>query len=125
MEQSGASRALTLADPITGADSSIRATWIGHRHADRLRNAGRSSDLVEDGKASPISMLSGVNRGQNIAEDVTMSGTVAGAMEAMAPWACPAIALSQALTKSIDDGAEGPIGRRPCTTFAPGVIANG
>ena len=29
-------------------------------------------------------MLSGVNRGQNIAEDVTMSGTVAGAIEGMA-----------------------------------------
>ena len=40
-------------------------------------------------------MLSGVNRGQNIAEDVTYSGTVAGAMEATL-LGIPAFALSQA-----------------------------
>ena len=40
-------------------------------------------------------MLSGVNRGQNVAEDVTYSGTVAGAMEATL-LGIPAIALSQA-----------------------------
>ncbi len=40
-------------------------------------------------------MLSGVNRGQNIAEDVTFSGTIAGAMQGM-QLGIPAIALSQA-----------------------------
>ncbi len=33
---------------------------------------------------APDLVLSGVNRGQNLAEDVTMSGTVAGAIEGMA-----------------------------------------
>ena len=40
-------------------------------------------------------MLSGVNRGQNVAEDVTYSGTIAGAMEG-AMLGIPSIALSQA-----------------------------
>ena len=42
----------------------------------------------------PDLVLSGVNRGANLAEDVTMSGTVAGAIEAMA-LGVPGIALSQ------------------------------
>ena len=44
----------------------------------------------------PDLVLSGVNRGANLAEDVTMSGTVAGAIEGMA-LGVPAIALSQKL----------------------------
>jgi len=42
----------------------------------------------------PDLVLSGVNRGANLAEDVTMSGTVAGAIEGMA-LGVPSIALSQ------------------------------
>ena len=41
-------------------------------------------------------MLSGVNRGQNLAEDVSISGTVAGALQGMA-LGIPSIALSQAM----------------------------
>ncbi len=33
---------------------------------------------------APDLVLPGVNRGQNLAEDVTLSGTVAGAIEGMA-----------------------------------------
>ena len=40
-------------------------------------------------------MLSGVNRGQNIAEDTSFSGTVAAAMFGM-QMGVPSIALSQA-----------------------------
>ena len=43
----------------------------------------------------PDLVLSGVNRGQNIAEDVTYSGTVAGAMEGTF-LGVPSFALSQA-----------------------------
>jgi 5'-nucleotidase len=42
----------------------------------------------------PDLVLSGVNRGQNLADDVTYSGTIAGAMEGTA-LGIPAIALSQ------------------------------
>jgi 5'-nucleotidase len=43
----------------------------------------------------PDLVLSGVNRGQNVAEDVSYSGTVAGAMEGTV-LGIPSIALSQA-----------------------------
>ena len=43
----------------------------------------------------PDLVLSGVNRGQNVAEDITYSGTIAGAMEG-AMLGIPSIALSQA-----------------------------
>ena len=45
--------------------------------------------------AKPDLVLSGVNRGQNVAEDVTYSGTVAGAIEGTI-LGVPSIALSQA-----------------------------
>jgi 5'-nucleotidase len=57
-------------------------------------------DLVE-GKR-PDLVLSGVNRGQNLGEDVTVSGTVAGAMQGMA-LGVPGIALSQAMSRFHDD----------------------
>lgn len=50
---------------------------------------GRKPDLV----------VSGINRGANMGEDITYSGTVAGAMEAVLH-GIPAIAISQVMTKS-------------------------
>ena len=44
---------------------------------------------------APDLVLSGVNRGQNLAEDVTFSGTVAGALQGM-QMGVPSIALSLA-----------------------------
>lgn len=97
-EQSGASRALTLADPLRV------------RRLDSLRFAveGTPTDcvmmavqqLIEGQK--PDLVLSGVNRGQNLAEDVTLSGTVAGAIEGMA-LGIPSIALSQSMTYFHDE----------------------
>ena len=46
--------------------------------------------------AQPTLILSGVNRGSNIADDVTYSGTIAGAMEGCA-LGIPSIALSPVL----------------------------
>ena len=45
-------------------------------------------------------MLSGVNRGSNMADDVTYSGTIAGAMEGCL-LGIPSIAFSQAYTHPI------------------------
>jgi 5'-nucleotidase len=56
-----------------------------------------------------------VNRGANLAEDVTMSGTVAGAIEGMA-LGVPAIALSQMGFYEPGHSFE------PAETFGPGVI---
>ena len=110
-EQSGAGRALTLADPIR----------VRRLDARRFSTTGTPTDCVlmglntlVEGKR-PDLVLSGVNRGANLAEDVTMSGTVAGAIEAMA-LGVPGIALSQM-------GAYEPdASYAPAEAFAPGII---
>ncbi|RAK61028.1 5'/3'-nucleotidase SurE [Phenylobacterium hankyongense] len=111
-EQSGASRALTLADPI-------RVRRVGER---RFSTTGTPTDCVMLGihdlveGAKPDLVLSGVNRGANLAEDVTMSGTVAGAIEAMA-LGVPGIALSQ-----MGGYEHGDTYFQAAETFAPGII---
>jgi len=52
-------------------------------------------EIMKDHK--PDLILSGVNRGQNIAEDTSQSGTVAAAIEGM-HLGIPSVALSQAFT---------------------------
>lgn len=112
-EQSGASRALTLAEPL-------RVRRITDR---KFAVAGTPTDCVmlaiqELMSAKPDLVLSGVNRGQNIAEDVTMSGTVAGAIQGMA-LGVPSVALSQAMaTFHIDQHAPYEVAE----AFAPGII---
>ena len=97
-EQSGASRALTLADPIRVRKLDDKTYAVTGTPTDCVMMAIR--EFMAD--APPDLVLSGVNRGQNIAEDVTMSGTVAGAIEGMA-LGIPSIALSQALTRFHDE----------------------
>jgi 5'-nucleotidase len=110
-EQSGASRALTLADPI-------RVRQLSER---RFATTGTPTDCVMLGVnelvrgPKPDLVLSGVNRGANLAEDVTMSGTVAGAIEGMA-LGVPAIALSQMGFYEPGHSFE------PAETYGPGVI---
>ena len=111
-ERSGASRALTLTDPI-------RVRQLDER---RFSTSGTPTDCVMLGVrelvagAKPDLVLSGVNRGANLAEDVTMSGTVAGAIEAMA-LGVPGIALSQ--MGFHEDGAKG---YDAAEAYAPGII---
>ena len=89
-EQSGASHSLTLTMPL-------RLRQVSER---RYAVSGTPTDCVMMGclqvlKAKPPELiLSGVNWGSNLADDVTNSGTVAGAMEGCA-LGIPAIALSQ------------------------------
>lgn len=97
-EQSGASRALTLADPIRVRKEGDRRWAVAGTPTDCVMLGVR--ELVEG--AAPDLVLSGVNRGQNIAEDVTLSGTVAGAIEGMA-LGIPSIALSQAMLAFHDE----------------------
>ena len=76
-EQSGASHSLTLSLPL-------RLRQIDERH---FAVSGTPTDCVMMAVASlmgdtpPSLVLSGVNRGSNLADDITYSGTVAGAME--------------------------------------------
>ena len=89
-DQSGVSHSLSLNDPL-------RLREISDRH---FAVKGTPADCVIMGTRRilgdrmPDLILSGVNRGQNVAEDVIYSGTVAGAMEGVI-LGVPAIALSQ------------------------------
>ncbi len=91
VEQSGASRALSLHDPLRIRKLGERRWSVSGTPTDCVMLA--LGDLVEGAK--PDLILSGVNRGQNLAEHVTYSGTIAGAMQGM-ELGVPSIALSQA-----------------------------
>jgi 5'-nucleotidase len=93
IEQSGASRALTLSIPLRVRKLDDRRFAVSGTPTDCVELAVQN--LLEDVK--PDLVLSGVNRGQNLAEDVSMSGTVAGAIQGMA-LGIPSIALSQAMS---------------------------
>lgn len=91
-DQSGAARSLTLTQPLR-----VR------KHGDRKFSVqGTPTDSVQMGVVKlvegkkPDLILAGVNRGQNIAESVTFSGTVAAALQGMT-LGVPSIALSQAI----------------------------
>ncbi|MDP1618623.1 5'/3'-nucleotidase SurE [Phenylobacterium sp.] len=111
-EQSGASRALTLSEPVRVRELDDRRFAVSGTPTDCVMLG--MSELIKGAK--PDLVLSGVNRGANIAEDVTMSGTVAGAIEGMA-MGVPAIALSQ---------TGGPKPADPffevAETFGPGIV---
>jgi 5'-nucleotidase len=115
VEQSGASRALTLSDPL-------RLRKLGDR---RFAVSGTPTDCVMLGIEElmkddrPDLVLSGVNRGHNVAEDVTMSGTVAGAIMGMA-LGVPSIALSQSLSAFHDEAVAH---WRTGEHYGPGIIA--
>lgn len=94
-EQSAVSRAITLHNPL-------HIKHVGKRQSERrYAVTGTPSDSVilalrEVMKDNPPDLvLSGVNRGQNLAEDVTYSGTVAGAKQGTS-MGIPSIALSLA-----------------------------
>ena len=91
-EQSGAARSFSFSSPLR----------INQRDPRRFSVEGTPVDCVMMAvhrimkkKKKPDLILSGVNRGQNIAEDVTYSGTISAAAEG-ANLFIPSIALSQA-----------------------------
>jgi 5'-nucleotidase len=89
-EQSGAGHSLTLTVPV-------RLRKLGEK---RFCVTGTPTDAVMMGLAhiladhKPDLILSGINRGANLGEDVTYSGTVSAAMEG-ALAGIPSVALSQ------------------------------
>ena len=91
-DQSGVSHSLSLNDPLRLREISERHVAIKGTPTDCVIMAMRH---ILD--APPDLVLSGVNRGQNIAEDVIYSGTIAGAFEG-AILGVRSIALSQAYT---------------------------
>lgn len=91
-EQSGASHSLTLTEPLRIRKAGPKRFAVSGTPTDCVMMAidkiitGRKPDLV----------LSGVNRGGNIGEDVTYSGTIAAAMEGTM-LGVPSIAFSQVI----------------------------
>ena len=90
-DQSGVAHSLTLNDPLRLRQVDERRFAVRGTPTDCVIMGARH---VLNGK-NPDLVLSGVNRGRNVGEDVIYSGTVAGAMEG-AMLGIPSIALSQA-----------------------------
>jgi 5'-nucleotidase len=90
LDQSGVSHSLSLNDPL-------RLREVGPRH---FAVRGTPTDCVIMGArfilgdTLPDIVLSGVNKGRNVAEDVVYSGTIAGALEGTI-LGLPSFALSQ------------------------------
>jgi 5'-nucleotidase len=100
VEQSGKGRGVTLHDPL-------RVKRMGDK---RFAVSGTPTDCVQIAVSDllpspPDLVLSGVNRGFNLAQDVTMSGTVAGAFLGSS-LGIKAISLSQCLDFDIDIEAQ-------------------
>ena len=89
-EQSGAGHSLTLRRPLRLRRVSSRRFAVDGTPTDCMVLAIHS--ILKD--QPPDLVLSGVNRGGNMGEDITYSGTVAAAMEATI-LGVPAISLSQ------------------------------
>ncbi len=96
-EQSGASHSLTLTQPLRLRRITPRRYAVQGTPTDSVMMA--VLHLMKD--KAPDLILSGVNRGYNVADDVTYSGTVAAAMEGTA-LGIPSIALSQSFAERDD-----------------------
>ncbi len=126
VERSGAGHSLTLSEPL-------RYRHIEGRH---YEVSGTPTDCVimacrKIMPGLPDLLLSGVNRGQNIAEDVTYSGTIAAAMEGTS-LGIKSIAMSQ-VTGIYDNGitfavaaahGAGVVQKLLKVDFGPGVLVN-
>ncbi|HYG85112.1 MAG TPA: 5'/3'-nucleotidase SurE [Azospirillum sp.] len=90
-EQSAASHSLTIHRPLRLKKVAERRYTVDGTPTDCVLLA--INHVFKDDK-KPTLVLSGINQGSNIGEDVTYSGTIAAAMEATL-LGVPAIALSQ------------------------------
>ncbi|HVZ27046.1 MAG TPA: 5'/3'-nucleotidase SurE [Rhizomicrobium sp.] len=112
-EQSGASHSLTLTSPL-------RLRKIAER---RFAVSGTPTDCVMMAalhilKTQPPELvLSGVNWGSNLADDVTYSGTIAGAMEG-----CALGIASIALSQGYDEEGRDKIDWSPGEVHGPGLV---
>ena len=89
IEQSGAGHSLTMHEPIRQRKIDEKRYAVSGTPTDCVLMA-----VMEISRDKPFDLvLSGINRGANVAEDVTYSGTIAAAMEATL-LEIPAIAFS-------------------------------
>ncbi|MCJ9430259.1 5'/3'-nucleotidase SurE [Kordiimonas marina] len=112
-EQSGASHSLTLTRPLRVRELGPKRWAISGTPTDCVMMA--LNKIMADNL--PTLILSGVNRGGNLAEDVTYSGTVSVAMEGTLA-GIPSIALSQCIRP------DEPVYWETAERHAPEVIKN-
>lgn len=93
-EQSGAGHSLTLRTPLRIRQIEKTRFAVNGTPTDCVALAVK--EILKDNK--PALILSGINAGTNLGEDVTYSGTVAAAMEGTL-LDIPSIAISQAYTE--------------------------
>jgi len=112
-EQSGAGHSLTLSKPVRLREISPQRYAVQGTPTDCVMLA--LGAVMHDNK--PDLILSGVNRGGNLAEDVTYSGTVSAAMEG-----CLAGIRSIALSQVMADYAMGKEDFTTATTHGAAII---
>jgi 5''/3''-nucleotidase SurE len=127
-EQSGAGHSLTLTRPVRMRQHAERRFSVTGTPTDSVTMA-----LKKILPSPPDLILSGVNRGANLGDDVTYSGTVSAALEG-ALAGIPSVALSQVYAKeglgnAVDFSAAEEWGAkvlRPLlgTVFAPRTLVN-
>lgn len=112
-EQSGTSHGLTLSEPLRIRKVEDTRYAVQGTPTDCVMLAVHN--IIKDKK--PTLVLSGVNRGANLAEDVTYSGTIAGAMEGVL-CGIPSIAFSQDIRRGQEQE-----NWKVAETFGPDVVA--
>ena len=110
-DQSGMAQSLTLTQPLRLVDRGPRRIAVTGTPADAV-SVGLRHIMTE---TPPDLVLSGINRGANLADDIAYSGTVGAAMTA-ALLGCPAMALSQGFL------APGAVPWETARTALPGII---
>lgn len=111
LEQSGASHSLTMHRPLRLKELGERRYQVDGTPTDCVLLA--LNHLLEDHR--PDLVLSGVNHGSNMGEDVTYSGTIAAAMEATL-LGVRAIAMSQRMERDM------PVRWDTAERFGPEVV---
>jgi 5'-nucleotidase len=119
-EQSGKARAVTLNAPVRLRQEGERRFSVTGTPSDAVLLAVQ--DVFADRK--PDLILSGVNRGQNIAEDTSQSGTVAAAIEGM-HLGVSAVAFSQARNFRVGEEIPWEVGRRWGPPVLRALLASG
>src|SRR5688500_10416246 len=98
-EQSASSHAISIHRPLRIRE--VRERWYAVDGTPTDCSYIAVNHLMKDRR--PALMVSGINHGPNLADDVTYSGTVAAAMEASL-LGIPAIAFSLAVRQEFDFG---------------------
>jgi 5'-nucleotidase len=112
---SAVGRAITLHRPLTATAISERCIMVNGTPSDCVNLA--ANGLLPE---KPGLVVSGINKGGNMADDIPYSGTVAAAFEATI-WNIPAIAVSLACRKDCNFGPAA----RFTARVASAVIRNG